>query len=90
MSYSTNIHAGKLGEFLSARRELRWRSAKTCEMGRLQIEPETPAAEVLTEDEGEVIGIVVRGERLLPPAERGRPYPADIQSWVVLLARIAG
>ena len=31
-------------------------------------EPETPAAEVLTEDEREVIGIIVRGERLLPPA----------------------
>ncbi len=53
-------------------------------------EPETPAAEVLTEDEREVIGIVVRGERLLPPAERGRPYPPDIRSWVVLRARIAG
>ncbi len=53
-------------------------------------EPETPAAEVLTEDEREVIGIIVRGERLLPPAERGRPYPPDIRSWVVLLARIAG
>lgn len=40
-------------------------------------EPETPAAEVLTEDEREVIGIVVRGERLLPPAERGRPFPPN-------------
>ena len=56
-------------------------------------EPETPAAEVLTGDEREVIGIVVRGERLLPPVERGRPFPPDIRSWVVLLApytRIAG
>lgn len=53
-------------------------------------EPETPAAEVLTEDEREVIGIIVRDERLLPPAERGRTYPPDIGSWVVLLARIAG
>ena len=42
-------------------------------------EPETPAAEVLTGD-----------ERLLPPVERGRPFPPDIRSWVVLLARIAG
>ena len=53
-------------------------------------EPETPAAEVLTEDEREVIGVVVRGERLLPPAERDRPFLPDIRSWVVLLARIAG
>ena len=53
-------------------------------------EPDTPAAEVLTEDEREVIGTVVRGERLLPPAERGRPFLPDIRSWVVLLARIAG
>ena len=45
---------------------------------------------MLTEDEREVIGIVVRGERLLPPAERGRPYPPDIRNCVVLLARIAG
>ena len=32
-------------------------------------EPETLAAEVLTEDEREVIGIVVRGERMLPLCE---------------------
>lgn len=53
-------------------------------------EPETPAAEVLTQDGREAIGIVVRGERLLLPAERGRPYPPDICSCVVLLARITG
>lgn len=41
---------------------------------------ETPAAEVPTEDEREVIGIGVRGERLLP---------LEIGSWVVLLGRIA-
>ena len=41
-------------------------------------EPDTPAAEVLTEGEREVIGIVGRGGRLLPPAERGRPFRADI------------
>ena len=52
------------------------------------LKPET--AEVLTEDERDLIGIIVRGDRLLPPAERGRPYPPDIQSWVVLLVRIAG
>ena len=52
--------------------------------------PETPAEEVLTEDERQVIGMVVRAERLLPPAECGRPFPADIRSWVVLLARMAG
>ena len=43
-----------------------------------------------TEDEREVIGIVARGKRLLPPAKHGRPYPPDIRSWVVLLARITG
>ena len=52
--------------------------------------PETPAAEVLTEDERQVIGTVVRAEGLLPPAERGKPFPPDIRSWVVLLARMAG
>ena len=52
--------------------------------------PDTPAAEVLTEDERQVIGTVVRAERLLPPAERGKPFPPDIRSWVVLLARMAG
>ena len=52
--------------------------------------PATPAAEVLTDDERQVIGMVVQAERLLPPAERGRPFPLDIRSWVVLLARIAG
>ena len=35
-------------------------------------------------------GRYVRGERLLSAAERGRPFPPDIRSWVVLLARIAG
>ena len=53
-------------------------------------EPDTPAAEVLSEGEREVIRIVVRAERLLPPAERERPFPADIRSWVMLLGRMAG
>ena len=52
--------------------------------------PDTPAAEVLTEDERQVIGTVVRAERLLPPSERDKPFPPDIRSWVVLLARMAG
>ena len=52
--------------------------------------PDTPADEVLTDDERQVIGLVVQAERLLPPAERGRPFPPDIRSWVVLLARLAG
>ena len=52
--------------------------------------PDTPADEVLTDDERQVIGLVVQAERLLPPAERGRPFPPDIRSWVVLLARMAG
>ena len=53
-------------------------------------EPETPAGDVLTEDEQGVIGTVVQAEGLLPPRERGRPFPPDIRSWVILLARIAG
>ena len=52
--------------------------------------PDTPAAEVLTDDERQVIGAVVRAERLLPPAERDKPFAPDIRSWVVLLARMAG
>lgn len=43
-------------------------------------EPETPAAEVPTEDERKVMGIVVGGERLLQVAERSRPFPPDIRS----------
>ena len=53
-------------------------------------EPARPAAEVLTEGERAVIEIVVRAERLLPPAERERPWPADIGNWVQLLGRMAG
>ena len=53
-------------------------------------EPESPAAEAPKDRDREVIDIVVRGERLLLPAERDRPFPPDIRSWVVLLARIAG
>lgn len=53
-------------------------------------ESETLAEEVLTADEREEIGIVVRGERLLPPAERGRPFPPEIRNWVVRRVRIAG
>ena len=41
-------------------------------------------------DEREVIGIVARGERLLPRAECGRPFPPDTRSWVLLLACMAG
>ena len=52
--------------------------------------PDTPVGEVLTEDEQEVIEEVVRKGRLLPPAERGKPRPADIHSWVLWLAGIAG
>ena len=48
-------------------------------------EPETPAAEVLTEGERELIGIVVRAERLLPPGERDQSFQPDIRSWVMLL-----
>lgn len=51
---------------------------------------DTPAAEMLTDDERQVIGTVVRAERLLPPAERGKRFAPDIRSWVVLLARMAG
>ena len=52
--------------------------------------PETPAADVLTADEREVIGLVVRAERLLPPGERDQPFQPDIRSWVIRLARMAG
>ena len=37
-----------------------------------------------------MIGIVLGGERLLQAAERSRPFPPDIRSWEVLLARSAG
>ena len=52
--------------------------------------PGTPADEVLSADERQVIGAVVQAEGLLPPAERGKPIPPDIRSWVVVLARMAG
>ena len=52
--------------------------------------PDTSVGEVLTEDGQEVIEEVVRKGRLLPPAERGKPRPGDIRSWVVWLARMAG
>ena len=58
--------------------------------GYARDEPESAAAEVPTGDEREVIGIVVRGKRLLSPDERDRPIPPDIRSWVMVLARIAG
>ena len=52
--------------------------------------PDTPAEQVLTQDERAMILAVVRKKRLLPPAERGRPPPKDIRSWVVWLARTVG
>ncbi len=64
---------------------------RVCSLDRyVRDAPDTPAAEVLTGDERQVIGAVVRAEGLLPPAERGKPFPPDIRSWVVLLARMAG
>lgn len=42
-------------------------------------EPETPEAEVPTEDEREVVSIVVGGERMLQAAERSQPFPRDIR-----------
>ena len=36
--------------------------------------PETPVEQVLSADERQVIGTLVRGQRLLPPGERGRPW----------------
>ena len=53
-------------------------------------EPETPAREVLSETEMEVIEDFVQFRRLLPPAQRERPPPEDIRGRVVRLARIAG
>ena len=52
--------------------------------------PDTPADEVLSADERQVIGAVVQAEDLLPPADRGRPIPPDIRSWIAVLARMAG
>ncbi len=52
--------------------------------------PDTPVEKALNEDERQVIGTLVRGQRLLPPSARGRPWPPDIRSWVLLLARTAG
>ena len=51
---------------------------------------DTPVEEVLTPDEREVIGTLVRKQQLLPPQERGRDPPPDIRTWVVWLARTAG
>ena len=45
-----------------------------------RVAPDTPVGEVMTEDEQEVIEDVVRKGRLLPPAEHGKPRPADIRS----------
>ena len=52
--------------------------------------PETPAEELLTEDERTMIGAFVERRRLRPPAERGTPFGTDIRSWVVMLARMVG
>ena len=52
--------------------------------------PDTPAADVLSDDERQVIGTVVRAEGLLPPAAREKPFAPDIRTWVVMLARMAG
>ena len=53
-------------------------------------EPDTPAAEVLSDDEREVIGLLVRAERPLPPGEPGQPFPPDICSRVVPLPEEVG
>ena len=53
-------------------------------------EPETPAREVLSETEMEVIENLVQFRRVLPPAQRERPPPEEIRGWVVRLARLAG
>ena len=52
--------------------------------------PGTPASEVLTKDELDVIETVVRAENLQPPQERGKPIGPEIRTWVILLARMAG
>ena len=52
--------------------------------------PGTPAREVLSEIEMEVIEDFVQFRRVLPPSQRGRPPPEDIRGWAVRLARIAG
>ncbi|MDE0625148.1 MAG: hypothetical protein OXH99_02005 [Bryobacterales bacterium] len=45
---------------------------------------------VLTPDEHEVIGTLVRRQQLPPPQERGRAPAPDIRTCVVWLARTAG
>lgn len=75
-----------MAEFVGSLEQL---GAVTAWVGRV-LETDPPAAKVLTEDEREVIGIIVRGDRLLPPAGCDRPFPPDIRSWLVLLARNAG
>ena len=52
--------------------------------------PDTPASEVLPAQERYVIDTLSSRGRLLPPRQRGRPPPGDIQSYVVRLARTVG
>ena len=52
--------------------------------------PETPAEDLLSGDEREMIGAFIERRQLRPPAERGKPFGTDIRSWVVLLARMVG
>ncbi len=51
---------------------------------------ETPAEDLRTEDEREMIGAFVVRRQLRPPTKRGKPFGTDIRSWVVLLARMVG
>ncbi|MXY70035.1 MAG: IS4 family transposase [Acidobacteriia bacterium] len=52
--------------------------------------PQTPAEDLLTQDELAMIGAFVERRQLRPAAERGKPFGTDIRSWVVLLARMVG
>ena len=65
--------------------------AQGCELGPGQRDaPETPAEDLLTGDEREMIEAFVERRQLRPPGERGQPLGTDIRSWVVLLARMVG
>ena len=52
--------------------------------------PQTPAQDLPSGDEREMIAAFVERRQLRPPGERGQPLGSDIRSWVVQLARMVG
>lgn len=53
-------------------------------------EPETPVAEVFTEDDVDVIEAVERSAQLQPTSRRGQPISLDVRGWVTLLVCMTG